>query len=558
MHTHLFPSSLLFSVIITFVLIPTSSCADERYANCSATFECANIPSIAYPFWGGNRPEYCGHPRFELACDGDLPEIKIATQYYRVLNIDNTTHTLTVARSDYWNNYCPASLANTSLDFAIVNYAPYNQNLTLYYGCNSALPSEVSVFSNASTQFSCAINNRNLTGYLQLFDPGATTSSILKYLSDCDYSVLVPVLQSAAEKLETSLTPLTSLVSALRGGFGVQWDANNRGCDECEASGGACGYDSGDFACYCRNGTFPTTCGDAGHRRKNFIGQGGYGGVYKGKLFDGRAVAVKLLIRKSTRNGEDFINEVASISRTSHVNIVTLLGFCYEGSRRALLYEFMPNGSLDKFIYDHKSPSNCHNLTWETLLQIAVGIARGLEYLHRGCTTRILHFDIKPHNILLDEYFCPKISDFGLSKLCHGKESIVSMMDTRGTYGYIAPEVYCRNFGGVSYKSDVYSYGMLVLEMVGGRRNIDVERSHTSEIYFLNWIYKHLDLEEDLRLLEVVTAEEEEMARKMILVSLWCIQTIPSDRPSMTKVVEMLEGSLQSLSIPPKPTLSSA
>ncbi|XP_057949798.1 LEAF RUST 10 DISEASE-RESISTANCE LOCUS RECEPTOR-LIKE PROTEIN KINASE-like 2.4 [Malania oleifera] len=287
------------------------------------------------------------------------------------------------------------------------------------------------------------------------------------------------------------------------------------------------------------------------------LGQGGYGEVYKGKLFDGRVVAVKLLIRKSTRNAEDFINEVASISRTSHVNIVTLLGFCYEGSRRALIYEFMPNGSLDKFIFDHKSPSNCHNLTWETLLQIAVGIARGLEYLHRGCTTRILHFDIKPHNILLDEYFCPKISDFGLSKLCHGKESIVSMMDARGTFGYIAPEVYCRNFGGVSYKSDVYSYGMLVLEMVGGRRNIDVERSHTSEIYFPNWIYKHLDLEEDLRLLEVVTAEEEEMARKMILVSLWCIQTIPSDRPSMTKVVEMLEGSLQSLSIPPKPTLSS-
>ncbi|XP_057949865.1 LEAF RUST 10 DISEASE-RESISTANCE LOCUS RECEPTOR-LIKE PROTEIN KINASE-like 2.4 isoform X1 [Malania oleifera] len=287
------------------------------------------------------------------------------------------------------------------------------------------------------------------------------------------------------------------------------------------------------------------------------LGQGGYGGVYKGKLFDGRVVAVKLLIRKSTRNAEDFINEVASISRTSHVNIVTLLGFCYEGSRRALIYEFMPNGSLDKFIFDHKSPSNCHNLTWETLLQIAVGIARGLEYLHRGCATRILHFDIKPHNILLDEYFCPKISDFGLSKLCHGKESIVSMMDARGTFGYIAPEVYCRNFGGVSYKSDVYSYGMLVLEMVGGRRNINVERSHTSEIYFPNWIYKHLDLEEDLRLLEVVTAEEEEMARKMILVSLWCIQTIPSDRPSMTKVVEMLEGSLQSLSIPPKPTLSS-
>ena len=200
---------------------------------------------------------------------------------------------------------------------------------------------------------------------------------------------------------------------------------------------------------------------------KDKLGQGGYGSVYKGKLQDGCLVAVKVL-KESKGNGEEFINEVVSISRTSHVNIVTWMGFCLDGFKRALIYEFMPNGSLEKFIYK-ENPSNADcQLGWETLYKIAVGIARGLEYLHRGCNTRILHFDIKPHNILLDEKFCPKISDFGLAKICLREESIISMLGAKGTIGYIAPKLFCRNFGGISHKSDVYSYGMMVLEMVGG------------------------------------------------------------------------------------------
>ncbi|KAG4120881.1 hypothetical protein ERO13_D11G170700v2 [Gossypium hirsutum] len=287
------------------------------------------------------------------------------------------------------------------------------------------------------------------------------------------------------------------------------------------------------------------------------LGQGGYGSVYKGKLSEDRFVAVKIL-SESKGNGEDFMNEVASISRTSHVNIVSLLGFCFERSKRALVYEFMPHGSLDRFIYDRRLHHQSCQLEWRTLYDIALGIARGLEYLHQGCNTRILHFDIKPHNILLDENFCPKISDFGLSKLCERKESIISMTCARGTIGYIAPEVVCRNFGGVSYKSDVYSYGMMVLEMVGGRKNIDVGVSQTSEVYFPSWIYKHLDQSMNLNLNGVILEEEEEeIARKLIIVSLWCIQSYPSDRPMMTKVIEMLQENLQSLIIPPRPFVSS-
>ncbi|GAU14797.1 hypothetical protein TSUD_50090 [Trifolium subterraneum] len=290
---------------------------------------------------------------------------------------------------------------------------------------------------------------------------------------------------------------------------------------------------------------------------KNKLGQGGYGSVYKGKLDDERMVAVKVL-SESKGDGEDFINEVASISRTSHVNVVRLLGFCLDGSKKALIYEFMPNGSLEKFIYEEKNPlKEERQLDCKTLYDIAVGVAHGLEYLHKGCNTRILHFDIKPHNILIDDDFCPKISDFGLAKICPRKESIVSIFGMRGTPGYIAPELFSRNFGGVSHKSDVYSYGMMVLEMVGQKKNIKVEVDCSSELYFPQWIYKHLELNQDLGLRCIKNEIDEEMVRKMTVVSLWCIQTDPTHRPAMHKVVEMLEGSLQVLEIPPKPFLSS-
>ncbi|KAI3699083.1 hypothetical protein L2E82_43107 [Cichorium intybus] len=285
------------------------------------------------------------------------------------------------------------------------------------------------------------------------------------------------------------------------------------------------------------------------------LGQGGFGSVYKGALSNGRLVAVKIL-SEPKGNGDDFINEVASVGRTSHVNIVSLVGFCFEGHQRALIYELMPNGSLEKFIYDKTFLSH-NQLGWKKLYEIAIGIARGLEYLHSGCNTRILHFDIKPHNILLDQDFSPKISDFGLAKLSPEKRSMISMSQMRGTPGYIAPELFSRSFGHVSHKSDVYSYGMMILEMVGGRKNIEVGVDHTSEIYFPHWIYKKVELDEELGLHPNMSDEENMMVRKMIIVGLWCIQTNPLSRPTITEALEMLEGDLKALEIPPKPYFSS-
>ncbi|CAJ1977495.1 unnamed protein product [Sphenostylis stenocarpa] len=269
---------------------------------------------------------------------------------------------------------------------------------------------------------------------------------------------------------------------------------------------------------------------------RNKLGQGGFGSVYKGKLPDGSVVAVKIL-SISKGNGEEFINEVWSISKTSHVNVIRLLGFCFENSRRALIYEFMPNGSLDKFIYEEKNELNdVHQLDWKILNDIAMGIAHGLEYLYRGCNTRIIHFDIKPHNILLDEDFCPKISDFGLAKICARKESLVSIFGARGTAGYVAPEVFSRNFGVVSHKSDVYSYGMMVLEMVGRRKNVNTDVDRSSEIYFPHWIYNRLEGNTELGLENIRNENEEQMVRKMTIVGLWCIQTLPSTRPTISRV----------------------
>ncbi|XP_062110079.1 LEAF RUST 10 DISEASE-RESISTANCE LOCUS RECEPTOR-LIKE PROTEIN KINASE-like 2.4 [Humulus lupulus] len=290
------------------------------------------------------------------------------------------------------------------------------------------------------------------------------------------------------------------------------------------------------------------------------LGQGGFGDVYKGKLDDGQLVAVKVLNKSKSKDGQEFINEVATISRTSHINVVTLLGFCFDGPKKALIYEFMPNGSLEKFIFDDNTTTddeNSHHLDWEACHQISLGIAKGLEYLHRGCHTQILHFDIKPHNILLDVGFVPKISDFGLAKICKREESHVSMLGPRGTAGYIAPEVFNRNFGSVSHKSDVYSYGMMVLEMIGGRKNINIQVDNTSDIYFSHWIYKRLELDENLGLKRIINEEEGVRVKKLIIVSLWCIQTNPSNRPAMSRVIEMLEGRVDSLEVPPQPFLYS-
>ncbi|BAT81847.1 Rust resistance kinase [Vigna angularis] len=279
------------------------------------------------------------------------------------------------------------------------------------------------------------------------------------------------------------------------------------------------------------------------------LGEGGFGSVYKGKLQSGLDVAVKML-SISKDNGQDFVNEVATLGRIHHVNVVGLIGYCVEGKKRGLIYEYMPNGSLDKFLF---SKEGIVPLSYEKIYEISLGISHGIAYLHRDCDVQILHFDIKPHNILLDDNFTPKVSDFGLAKLYPTKDKSIILTAIRGTLGYMAPELFYKNVGGVSHKADVYSFGMLLMEMASRRKNSDPHAEHSSQNYFPFWIHDQFTEDKDIDM-EGASEMDKILIRKMFIVALWCIQLKPCDRPTMSKVVEMIEGKTESLEIPPKPS----
>lgn len=289
---------------------------------------------------------------------------------------------------------------------------------------------------------------------------------------------------------------------------------------------------------------------------KDKLGQGGFGSVFKGQLVSGSLVAVKMLDKdKAEGDGEEFMNEMRTIGRINHVNVVQLVGFCSSKSGSALVYEYMPNGSLDKYLFQDDGQGQ-HSLSWDKMLGIAQGVARGIDYLHKDCNMRILHLDIKPHNILLDADFNPKVSDFGLAKLGPKDLTSMSISAARGTPGYMAPELFSALFGKVSYKSDVYSFGMLILEMAGRRKNVNPYVDHSSQIYYPGWAYERLVRGAGLGAdgCEIVDAET---AKKLALVGLWCIQMKPMNRPSMSRALEMLEGSAEAIPMPPKPYLAS-
>ncbi|KAG8050651.1 hypothetical protein GUJ93_ZPchr0009g162 [Zizania palustris] len=269
---------------------------------------------------------------------------------------------------------------------------------------------------------------------------------------------------------------------------------------------------------------------------------------FTGVLLPGNVhVAVKMLTSSSRCNGEEFISEVSTVGRIHHVNVVRLVGFCSEEMRRALVYEYMPRGSLDKYIF-----SSDKSFSWDMLNEIALGIARGINYLHQCCDMQILHFDIKPHNILLDSNFVPKVADFGLAKLYPRDKSFVPVSAARGTIGYIAPEMISRSFGVISSKSDVYSFGMLLLEMAGGRRNADPNAANSSQAYYPSRVYSQLTRRHTTGEISDI-ADMHELEKKLCVVGLWCIQMKSCDRATMSEVIEMLEGGIDSLQVPPRP-----
>ncbi|XP_010313654.2 G-type lectin S-receptor-like serine/threonine-protein kinase At4g27290 isoform X1 [Solanum lycopersicum] len=269
------------------------------------------------------------------------------------------------------------------------------------------------------------------------------------------------------------------------------------------------------------------------------IGEGGYGPVYKGVLEHGQEIAVKRLSRTSTQGQDEFMNEVMYIVKLQHRNLVKILGCCIEGEERMLIYEYMPSGSLDSFIFADDTRSTV--LDWSKRFHIINGIARGLVYLHQDSQLRIIHRDLKANNILLDNDMNPKISDFGIARSCEDDKFGAKTHRVVGTYGYLSPEYAVH--GVYSVKSDVFSFGVLVLEIVSGKGNRKFSHpDHNLNLLGHAWtLYKEGRSMELLGDFPIGVCSTPEVIRS-IHVGLLCVQHRPEDRPSMSSVVMMLNN----------------
>ncbi|KDP36457.1 hypothetical protein JCGZ_08587 [Jatropha curcas] len=279
----------------------------------------------------------------------------------------------------------------------------------------------------------------------------------------------------------------------------------------------------------------------------NQLGEGGYGPVYKGTLSDGRTVAVKLLSLASNQGKSEFITEIATISAVQHRNLVKLYGCCIEGNRRLLVYEYLKNKSVDQAVFGKTGL----RLDWPTRFNICLGTARGLAYLHEESRPRIIHRDVKASNILLDAELSPKISDFGLAKLFDEKETHVSTR-VKGTIGYMAPEYAMR--GHLTEKADVFSYGILALEILSGIPNYE-NNLVEEKIYLLGWAWSLHENNQSLALVDPsLMGFDENEALRVIRVALLCTQASPTLRPTMSRVVAMLAGDVEVSAVMSKPS----
>ncbi|KAL2338363.1 hypothetical protein Fmac_012809 [Flemingia macrophylla] len=271
------------------------------------------------------------------------------------------------------------------------------------------------------------------------------------------------------------------------------------------------------------------------------IGRGSFGAVYRGTIGDNnKSIAVKRLERIADEGEREFRTEITTIARTHHRNLVKLIGFCIDGSRKLLVYEYVGNGSLSSLLFESEK-----KLSWGERLKMALDVARGLLYLHEECEVRIVHFSINPRNILMDEAWTAKISDFGLARL----HSRVKKEDD-GTSKYLAPE--WQKDAPISVKVDIYSYGMVLLEILCRRSSIEMNVSSAEEILLSSWAYQCFAAGQLDKLVTEDEGVDWMLLERMVKVGLWCVQDNPHLRPSIKNVILMLQG-LKDIPIPPSP-----
>ncbi|TYG65491.1 hypothetical protein ES288_D06G189900v1 [Gossypium darwinii] len=281
----------------------------------------------------------------------------------------------------------------------------------------------------------------------------------------------------------------------------------------------------------------------------NKLGEGGFGPVYKGKLPNGQQIAVKRLAVSSSQGLEEYKNEVALLAKLQHRNLVRLLGFCLEGAEKLLVYEFVPNKSLNYFLFDLEKQGE---LTWTKRCMIIGGIARGILYLHEDSRLKIIHRDLKISNILLDKDMNPKISDFGMARILGVDQSKANTSRVVGTYGYMPPEYVMH--GHYSIKSDVYSFGVIILEIITGKKSSNFQQSDEDED-LLTHVWKHWNNGTPLELLDPSLGDSYSRIEviRCIHIGLLCVQEDPSQRPTMENIVLMLNSYTVTLVAPQRP-----
>ncbi|XP_064967694.1 cysteine-rich receptor-like protein kinase 43 isoform X3 [Musa acuminata AAA Group] len=286
---------------------------------------------------------------------------------------------------------------------------------------------------------------------------------------------------------------------------------------------------------------------------KQKLGEGGFGPVFKGRLEDGRDVAVKRLGRGSRQGAREFENEAMLLSRVQHKNVVNLYGYCAHDDDKLLVYEYIPNESLDKLLFSAEGNGSQMQLDWKRRYQVIVGVARGLLYLHEGAHTAIIHRDIKASNILLDNRWVPKIADFGMARLFPEDQTHVNTR-VAGTNGYMAPEYVMH--GSLSTKADVFSFGVLVLELISGRKNSAFSPLPDPEANsLLEWAWKLYKKGQRLELLDpaVASTADAEQVAMCVQIGLLCTQSDPKLRPDMKRVVIILSKQPSVLEEPTRP-----
>ncbi|KAK7275285.1 hypothetical protein RIF29_16397 [Crotalaria pallida] len=515
-------------IIISLQSTITLSSLDPKYEACEPK-TCGNGQNISYPFYiKGIQQPFCGYPNYDLTCAYNgfpiLPKASSSGQPYIVNEIFYNNRSLRVSIPSFsqptTKGQCIPRIINFSRYSRRFSIAPRQRKVILFYGCDlSSLPEGIK-----ENRVGCDAENET-SSVVALYEEDPNLRLVSK---NCNGVMVNTTVENENGGIQESL----------QRGFMVNWSAGN--CVECSNSGGRCGFDYDinvyAFRCYCTDGVYhPRKC-DPGSQTQPAADANRLSKAKR--LSKERNLFLALLIGLLIT----IISIIVFFRRRLRCH--KLNGLRKDKSKAQKDFEVFlkKHGPLAIRRYSYLEIKKMTNSFAEKLGQGGYGgVFKGKLHDERLVAVKMLN----------------RSKDFGLAKICPQDESMVSMLVARGTPGYIAPEVFSRNFGVVSHKSDVYSFGMMVLEMVGGRKNDNVEVDCSSEIYFPHWIYKRLELNEKFELRNINNESDRKRVRKMVMTSLWCIQTDPSDRPTMHAVVDMLEGRVEALQIPPKPFLSS-